>query len=258
VFTRIVVGVDGSQHALEAARQASLLQNVDGSLTLFSASDSAEIALHVSGRLGRRTAEEALAAAREHVELYTAVTTELVHGAPAASLLRMIDRGDHTLVGLGAGGAGRRVGLVVGSVATEVMRRARCSVLVARRAAGGFPRRIVVGVDGSVDSATVYAVSRYLAERFDAELHALVATGGRAVDERLVAAITDGEHDDLREPPAEALIAASRAADLVVVGARGAPRPGPRVFEQVVHGAACSTLVVREAAGPEAGTEPGR
>ena len=31
IFTRILAGVDGSQQALEAARQAALLQDVDGS-----------------------------------------------------------------------------------------------------------------------------------------------------------------------------------------------------------------------------------
>ena len=36
VFTRIVVGIDGSQPALEAARQAALLQDVGGRLTLVS------------------------------------------------------------------------------------------------------------------------------------------------------------------------------------------------------------------------------
>ena len=30
IFTRILVGIDGSQQALEAARQAALLQDVDG------------------------------------------------------------------------------------------------------------------------------------------------------------------------------------------------------------------------------------
>jgi hypothetical protein len=34
IFTRILVGVDGSQDALEAVRHAALLQDVDGQLTL--------------------------------------------------------------------------------------------------------------------------------------------------------------------------------------------------------------------------------
>ena len=37
IFTRIVVGVDGSQQALEAARQSALLEDIDGQLTLVAA-----------------------------------------------------------------------------------------------------------------------------------------------------------------------------------------------------------------------------
>jgi len=73
VFTRIVVGIDGSQQALEAARQAALLQDVDGQLTLFSAWDIAsmfiggtgtEIPYYFDEELQRTTAEKALLAAR--------------------------------------------------------------------------------------------------------------------------------------------------------------------------------------------------
>ena len=41
IFTRILVGIDGSQQALEAARQAALLQDVDGQLTLLAVWDIA-------------------------------------------------------------------------------------------------------------------------------------------------------------------------------------------------------------------------
>ena len=43
IFTRILVGVDGSQQALEAARQAALLQDVDGQLTLLAVWDIAPV-----------------------------------------------------------------------------------------------------------------------------------------------------------------------------------------------------------------------
>ena len=133
-------------------------------------------------------------------------------------------------------------------------------MLVVRQANDRFPQRIVVGVDGSVESAAAYAAARYLAERFDAELRALVAWGGKSVNERLVAAITDGEHEDSHEAPAHALTDAAERADLVVVGSRGLHglRALGSVSERVAHGASCSTLVVREPTWQRVAAELGR
>lgn len=269
VFTRILVGVDGSKTSLEAARQAALLQDVGGRLTLLSVWN---VAPPIAGgpttadrydleeRLQQRSAERALRTARDHVAPYTIATVKPVRGTPVADLLAEIGRDEDTLVALGSSGGSRLLGIVEGSVVTEVVHRSPCSVLVARAAKDGFPRRIVVGVDGSVESAAAYAAARYLAERFDAELHALVAWGGKGVNERLVAAITDGEHDDRHEAPAEALTRAAESADLVVVGSRGLhglPALGS-VSERVAHTAVCSALVVREPVWQRIAAELGR
>jgi nucleotide-binding universal stress UspA family protein len=271
VFTRIVVGIDGSQQALEAARQAALLQDVDGELTLFSAWDIAptfiggtgtEIPYYFDDELQRTTAEKALLAARDYIGLYTDATRKLVRGTPAAKLLEEIERDEDTLIAVGSSGTGRLLGIVEGAVATEIVHNAPCSVLVARPVAGGFPRRVAVGVDGSVESAAAYAAAHYIAARFDAELHAVVAWGGKgnAVNERLVAMITDGDHEDRREDPVNALVAAARSADLMVVGSRGLHglRALGSVSECVAHGAPCSTLVVRDPVWQRVAEELGR
>lgn len=257
IFTRIVVGIDGSQQSLEAARQAALLQDVDGRLTLFSAwniaptiigGTGAEIPYYFDEDLQRTTAEKALLAARDYVAPYTAATAKLVRGTPAPGLLEEIERDEDTLVAVGSSGTGRLLGIVEGAVATQIIHKAPCSVLIARPVDDGFPRRVVVGVDGSVESAAAFAAARYIAERFDAGLHAVVAWGGKGANERLVAAITDGDHDDRREAPADALTAAAESADLVIVGSRGLHglRALGSVSERVAHNAPCSTLVVRE------------
>ena len=254
VFSRILVGVDGSQQALEAARQAALLLDVDGQLTLLSAWD---IVHGVSGsphyvdeEPQRNAAEKSLRAASEYVGPYAAAVSLPVRGAPVAKLLEGITRDEDTLVAVGSSGIGRLLGIAEGAVATELFARSPCSVLVARRTDDGFPRRVVVGVDGSIESAAAYAASRYLAERFDAELHTLVARGGKGVNERLVARITEVDYDDTADAPVDALIHAAEAADLVVVGGRGlhGVRALGSVSEQLAHTASCSTLIVREPA----------
>jgi nucleotide-binding universal stress UspA family protein len=267
VFARIVVGIDGSQQALETARQAAVLQGIDGRLTLFSAwetppmlSTGTEIPFYLDAELQRNTAEKALLAARDYIAPYTAATGKLRRGTPAGKLLEEIERDEDTLIAVGSSGTGRLLGIVEGAVATEIVHKAPCSVLVARPADNGFPHRVVVGVDGSVESAAAYAAADYIAARFDAELRALVAWGGKEVNEQLVAAITAGGHDDRREGPAEALVAVSETADLVIVGSRGLHglRALGSVSERVAHNAACSTLVVREPVWQRVAEELGR
>jgi nucleotide-binding universal stress UspA family protein len=268
IFTRILVGVSGSGQALEAARQAALLQDVNGQLTLLSAWDippvlggtGGEVPYYYDEGVQRTAAEKALAAAREYVEPYTAATGMLTRGTPAAVLLEEIERDEDTLLAVGASKLGRLLGAVEGSVTSEVIHRAPCSILVARAARDGFPRRITVGVDGSVEAAAAYAAARYLAERFAASLRAIVAWGGKDVNERLVAAITDGEHEERWLPPVAALAAAAKDADLVVVGSRGLHglRSLGSVSERVAHEAGCSVLVVRTPAWQRVAEELGR
>lgn len=106
----------------------------------------------------------------------------------------------------------------MGSTTTELIHKAPCSVLVARDARKELPRSIVVGVDGSPESAAAYAAARHVAQRFDAKLWPVVAHGG--VDKRLTAMIA-GDLEDLLDKPVTALVAASADADLLVVGSRG-------------------------------------
>lgn len=269
VFTRLVVGIDGSQQSLEAARQAALLQDIDGRLTLLSAWDIAptiiggtgtEIPYYFDEELQQTTAEKALLAAHAYISPYSAATAKLVRGTPVAELLEEIERDEDTLIAIGRSGTGRLLGIVEGAVATAIVHRAPCSVLVARPVGTGFPCHIVVGVDGSVESAAAYAAAQYISARFDAELHAVVAWGGKDVNARLVATITEGGHEDHREGPADALVSAAENADLVVVGSRGLHglRALGSVSERVAHSAPCSTLVVREPTWQRVAEELGR
>jgi nucleotide-binding universal stress UspA family protein len=176
-------------------------------------------------------------------------TGKVVRDCSWDALLKEIERDHDTLVALGSHGAGRARGFVVGSTATELIHKSSCSVLVARKAGGQFPTRIVVGVDGSPESAVAYTTARDLAERFAATLSPLVAHGGKGVDERMVGMVVDQHREDSRDKPVDALVSVAGEADLLVVGSRGLHglRSLGSVSERVAHEAGCSVLIVREA-----------
>lgn len=252
IFSRVLVGVDGSQPGLEAARQAATF--AEGEVTLLAAYD---IASAVVGGTGfgvpayfdedaqRRAAEEVLRQVRESLG-NPILTAKIARGVVWDALLREAAAAGDTLIAVGSHGAGRLMGVVLGSVATEVLHKAPCSVLIARPVPSGIPQRIAVGVDGSPESANAYAAAAYLAERFDAELWPVVAHGGEPVDRALVDRIAE-RREELLDHPVRALVAAAADADLVVVGSRalhGLPSLGS-VSERVAHRARSSVLVVR-------------
>ena len=269
VFTRIVVGIDGSQQALEAARQAALLQDVDGRLTLFSAWDIAPTIIGGTGNRDPLLLRRGAAAddRREGPASPRATTSPPTPPRPASScaarpsrscsrrssatrtrssrsaaaapaparhrrrLCRDRDRPQGTLLGPRRSSCRQRL---------PAPRRRRCRRL--GRVGSGLRRRALHQ------------------RRFSAELHAVVAWGGKGVNEQLVATITDGDHDDRREGPAGALAAAAETADLVIVGSRGLHglRALGSVSERVAHSAPCSTLVVREPTWQRVAEELGR
>jgi len=257
-FSRVLVGVDGSDESREAARQAATL--VDGELTLLAAYD---VAPAIVGGLGTRVPDyfdegfqrDAVTGALGRVREEAAVaspTGKVVRGRPADALISEVERGQHTLLVVGSHGLGRLAGFVLGSTATEIIHKAPGSVLVARRRSesAGFPSRIVVGVDGSPESVAAYAEARRLAERFDAELWPVVAHGGKAVERRLVDRLVDRRREESLDEPVGALLAAAADADLLVVGSRGLHglRALGSVSERVAHQAHSSVLIVREPA----------
>jgi nucleotide-binding universal stress UspA family protein len=258
LFRRVLVGVDRSTASLEAARQAAVLTGVGGTLTLLSAwtlpppvigAVSPEFVYVADEEVQVEAAESAVAAASAQTASQVSPNTKDVRGFAWDELATEIARQRITLAAVGSHGTGRMRGILIGSTATEMVHKAPCSVLVARKAEPSFPERIVIGVDGSVESAAAYAVARYLAARFGAELCPVVARGGKEVDNHLVASIVvDCRHEVLLHEPVTALLAVSTEADLVVVGSRGLHglRALGSVSERVAHEAHCSTLIVRD------------
>jgi nucleotide-binding universal stress UspA family protein len=255
IFRRVVVGIDGSPEGIEAARQAALL--CDGEVTLVAAWELAppiiggtgtRVPYYLDEDLQQRQAERALQQVRAEIDTLASVPGRAAQGFAWDVLIKEAELTRGTLVAVGNHGVGRMRGIVVGSTATEIIHKAPCSVLVARAASERFPTRIVVGIDGSPESAAAYAAARYLAQRFEAELWPVVAHGGKGVDERAIPNIVDYRHEDSPDEPVTALVAAAAEADLVVLGSRGLHGLTAlgSVSERVAHRARCSTLIVRE------------
>lgn len=253
IFSRVLVGVDGSPESLEAAWQAAVLVGPQSPLQLVTAWQPAPPV--VGGLSGAPNLEPDLRARRQAAERiavaakaqFPSARTHLVRGLAGAALLDAAESEQATLIAVGSRGRRRLEGIVFGSTATRIVHDAPCSVLVARSGRTRYPERIVVGVDGSSSSALAYAAAQHLAERFGGEVAVVVAEGERVVDLPAVSMIVGDGFRVTPEEPVPVLTAASADADLLVVGSRGlhGVRALGSVSERVAHRAACSTLIVR-------------
>ena len=207
VFARPLVGIDGSPESIEAARQAAQL--AEGEVTLIGVYDALggvvggpalEAPVFYDEEALRRSAEAALHDAEKVVGDVPA-TTRVFQGAARDVLRAQAVKTNATLVAVGSHGTGRLAGILVGSTATELLHSAPCSVLVARPAGTKFPQRIVVGVDGSAESAAAYATARSLAERFGARVWPVVAYKDGEVDRAAVDELLGHRREELWDDP---------------------------------------------------------
>jgi nucleotide-binding universal stress UspA family protein len=252
-FTSVVCGVDGTPAGAAAADRAARIVTATGLLTLVgvdelvvagSAMGPGTVVVPHAGT-ARKAVEGAAAAV---AEIHERVETLALEGQSARALVQTAAERDGDLVVVGTHGGRRLAGIILGSTATFVLHDAPSSVLIARDGARErWPASIVVGVDGSEQSLDAYATATTLASRFGASIRAIACTKGIPSDglDRLRAAVPGLEPSDY--DPVDALVAASRGADLVVVGSRGLKglRALGSVSERVAHESTCSVLVVR-------------
>jgi nucleotide-binding universal stress UspA family protein len=262
VFVRVVCGVDLTAAGLEAARQAANLVDERGSLLLVSAVVGEPVAVTLPAGLGvtvahaapdepiRARYRAALAdASRSARATFPRTRINLLEGKPVNALLEAIGDERATLSVVGSHDYHRLPGIALGSVATHLLHKAPCSVLIARPR-GNRLGRVLVGIDGSTESILASAVAAELAVRLDAGLETLVAYGGKPVHD--LDAVTRLAPDiETFDEPVCALVSHATAGDVIVVGSRAlhGSRALGSVSERVAHRAHCSVLVVRSNAG---------
>lgn len=245
VFSRILCAVDGSKESLAATLQASRLLAPHGVIELVTVAETyrASQAGWLSTHAAAQIEEEAEAALARASDLNPAASTLLARGYAANVILYTARIGGATLVAVGAPRPPRARERVLGNVADDVVRRADCSVLVARRRPLPTPVRIVCGIDGSTHSLAAAEVADELGRRFGAEVEFLVGLGGKAVDPNDVGRLARADP----RSPVDALVDAALDADLVVLGSRGLHglRSLGSVSGRVAARCDCSVLVVR-------------
>jgi nucleotide-binding universal stress UspA family protein len=263
LFRCVVCGVDGTDESRAAVAQLGcLLDGLEDACRVVLVSvwnTGASVAVGWSPPIARTASfpREELRAAVDGVRpLLPAsmpVETVVVEGPPGPMMLTELGRHGATLVAVGSHDHRRISGILLGSVATQLLHEAPCAVLMARDEPGeGFPARVAVGADGSEESARAIQAGAGIAHRRGSALEAVVATGGgSAPDAAAVRSALDaaaGPDTPLRMESAAPVDALSRLdPDLLVVGSRGLQglRSLGSVSERVAHEARCSVLVVR-------------
>ena len=265
VFSRILVGTDGSAHAQVAVDQAVRLASIaDSLLGVVFVIDTGRPYDAPVGPIAEAALAKAHASANAAgIELDGRILT----GDPSARLMQEVEekRVDLLSVGPDSGliGAPPRIGRVT----KRVLREAACSVLVARPTDGAFPSEVVCGIDNSEGTAELAAFAATIAAASHADLAVVHAT---SMLQRRSAAV--GIRERLAAPEikrtmraAEASIALKisagrperrllketkrREADLLIVGHRGVGGVQRAllgsVSERCAHNAVCSVLVAR-------------
>jgi nucleotide-binding universal stress UspA family protein len=260
-FQTIACGVDGSEPALEAVRQASLLAP-GGRLTLISVAHQGGAGLTEQASLSPQRAHEAIERAKQVAEPLGVTTSEMVIESRDAAAVLLREGETHDLVAVAARREEPRVaGILLGAVPAALTHRAHAPVLLARRpqADAEFPRHILVASDDSEDAERAMRLAAAIAREHDSRVTVLRVVRQRDPSHRRTLAEHAAEWLAEADPeptllveegePADTIVecAARAPTSLIVIGSRGLGGVWAleSVSERVAHRAPCSVLVAR-------------
>lgn len=166
----------------------------------------------------------------------------------------------HDLLVLGTHGRSRAAGIMLGGTASKAAHVTDRPLLIAREPPGQnrFPTHLILASDGSRESWAPIRVAARVANAFNSKLEVIHVVDSthpvrhRVIEEQIAEiGETTGEEPALSEPRGHAtheIIKAtqSKAPSMLICGRRGLSgiKALGSVSERVVHGAACSVLLV--------------
>jgi nucleotide-binding universal stress UspA family protein len=175
----VVVGYDGSDGANAAAAFGMWLAGKTGCETTLVHAGPAPEAAHSAELLAEhvlaheREWRRQLENLREYAPEAAALQCRIVRGSPAGALIAAAVEVGADLILTGSHGVGQVRRALLGSVSTQVIAHAPCSVIVFREAGvkpASHARTIVVGVDGSSSSRQALERAEALARPLGARL----------------------------------------------------------------------------------------
>lgn len=139
MFKNILLGVDGSAHALKAAKVAGeLTRAMQANLRIVAAYDPVPTYLGEPNLLDtiaarQKHADEILRAALKEVgPTPNEVKSEMLEGSAAEAIIEVANTRQVDLIVVGSRGLGQLAGLLLGSQSQKIIQHAPCPVLVVR------------------------------------------------------------------------------------------------------------------------------
>lgn len=140
MFERILLAVDGSEHALHAARIAAELACTMNSKRLRIVVCFDRIPTYLGEPYLQRVIQDRLVDAQNILQkavetvgdIPAEIHTELIEGDPAEAIIEVAKTRNSNLIVMGSRGLGGLAGLVLGSTSQKVVSHAPCPVLIAR------------------------------------------------------------------------------------------------------------------------------
>ena len=140
MFENILLAVDGSEHALHAARVAANLANAMNAQTLRIVVAYDPIPVHLGDPYMQEAINTRLKESEQIIQkavqvlgtISAEIRTEMIEGDPAEVIIDVVQTHNSNIIVMGSRGLGKLTGLLLGSTSQKVVSHAPCPVLIVR------------------------------------------------------------------------------------------------------------------------------